>query len=724
MSRTIRQRRLRERRAARRRAQLTLLFVLALLATLAGGAWGAYDYLKGDDEHWPTIDTLAPQSIGQNSVVYDSKGNRLGVIKSDQNRKILPFEEMGEWAPRATVAIEDQRFYRHNGVDPEGMLRALSVNIEAGDSKEGASTITQQVVRNIYKEITTEKTLSRKAKEATLAVELEEKWSKKKILETYLNLVFYGRNAHGIEAASLTFFNKSAKDLTIAEAALLAGLPQQPSQFDPYVESNLPKAKARRDDVLRAMHEQRMITKAEYDEALATPIELTPTSVFKERKLPYVFDYVEQELIKQFGAATVRQGGLKIQTTIDPKLQKIADRVVKDNLSGTGRSGAIAVLDTKTGEIRAMGSTESYAESKFNRAAQARRQPGSTAKIWVLAAFLREGVDPDATSYTSRPIKVRCTGCSEWWEPKTYSGSFAGTMSIRRATTASDNSVYAQMTLDISPEKVSATARRMGIKTPLENVWSIGLGSQVVTPLEQTNFYATIARGGVRRDPRAVSSATTPAGTKLELKYPKGFKAMEDWQADSILSILRDNVTGGTGVTASSIEDAAGKTGTTDDSKDAWFCGMTPELTACVWMGHNIPTPMPGAAGGGIPTTIWRDFMRDALPYVPDAQWFEAKNDPAWLPWDANHWMDDPSLDHTVGSSTPTSTPGATADPEADDAAGETPAGGTGEVPGGTAPPVDPATPAPVEPTPVQPAPTQPAPVAPAPTPAALVRSR
>ncbi len=710
MSRTIRQRRLRERRAARRRAQLTLLAILLGVLALAGSAWGTYDYLKGDDEKWPTIKTLAPQSIGQNSEVYDRQGNRMGYIKSDQNRRILPYEDMGEWAPRATVAIEDRRFYSHNGVDPEGMMRALSVNIEAGGNKEGASTITQQVVRNIYKEITTEKTLSRKAKEATLAVELEEKWSKKKILETYLNLVFYGRNAHGIEAASWTFFNKSAKELTIPEAALLAGLPQQPSQFDPFVAENVPKAKSRRDDVLKAMFQQEMITKAEYDAAIATAIELTPTAVFKERKLPYVFDYVEQELIKQFGAATVRQGGLKIQTTIDPKLQKIADRVVKDNLAGTGRSGAIAVLDTKTGEIRAMGSTESYAQSKFNRAAQAQRQPGSTAKIWVLAAFLREGVDPDQTSYTSRPFRVRCKGCTDWWEPKTYSGSYSGSMSIRRATTASDNSVFAQMTLDISPEKVAATAHKLGIKSSLENVWSIGLGSQVVTPLEQTNFYASIARGGIRRDPRAVSSAITPGGTKLELKYPKGHRVLEDWQAETIRSILRDNVTGGTGGTASSIEDAAGKTGTADDSKDAWFCGMTPELTACVWMGHNIPTPMVGEAGGGIPTSIWRDFMRDALPYVPNREWFKSTGTPVWLPWSSGKWTKDPSLQTSLGAD-PSAAPKADQPATDEQAVAAPPVDGTGEVPGGTAPPVDPTAPAPTAPAPAPPDPPAPAPV-------------
>jgi penicillin-binding protein 1A len=717
MSRTIRQRKLRERRAARRRAQLTFLACIAFLVVLAGGAYATYDYLKGDDAQWPSINNLAPQRIGQNSIVYASDGSTMGYIKSDQNRKILPFSEMGEWAPRATVAIEDRRFYSHKGVDPEGMMRALTVNLESGENKEGASTITQQVVRNLYKEITTEKTLSRKAKEATLAIELEDEWSKKKILETYLNLVFYGRNAYGIEAASLTFFDKSAKELTIPEAALLAGLPQAPSQYDPYVKGNLEQAKGRRDDVLQAMYSQEMITKREYDAAVASPIRLHPTAIFKERKLPYFFDYVEQELIGQFGAATVRQGGLKIKTTIDPDLQHIAERAVNSNLSSaSGPSGAIAVLDTRTGEIRAMASTSSYADSKFNRAAQARRQPGSTAKVWVLASFLREGVDPDSTYYVSQPIKVRYNSASEWWEPKTYDGSYRGSTSIRGATVASDNSVFAQMTLDIGPEKVEQTAHRLGIKSPLEHVWSIGLGSQVVTPLEQTNFYSSIARGGIRRDPRAVSEAITPGGTKLPLKYPKGHRVLEDWQADTIRDILRDNVLGGTGTTASSIEDAAGKTGTTDDSKDAWFCGMTPELTACVWMGYNIPTPMPGAAGGGVPASIWRDFMRDALGRVPDREWFKVTGEPVWLPWDVGRWKTELGLDVAVGGYSAPSYGGA---PAADATDEDAPADGTGEVPDGTTAPTDgtgaePTAPAPTSPEPTAPTPTAPAPTAPA----------
>jgi penicillin-binding protein 1A len=724
MSRTIRQRKMRQRRAARRRAQLTFLLVIAILLAVVGGAWAGYDYLKGDDKAWPSINNLAPQRIGQNSVVKARDGEVMGYIKSDQNRKILHYKDMGEWAPRATVAIEDQRFYSHHGVDPEGMARAVSVNLKAGGSEQGASTITQQVVRNLYKEIGFEKTLSRKAKEATLAWELEDKWSKQKILETYLNLVFYGNNAYGIEAASLTYFNKSAKDLTIPEAALLAGLPQSPSRFDPY-HADLKAAKGRRNDVLEAMHAQDMITDKEYRDAIATPIKLSPTAVFKERRLPYFFDYVEQDLIKQFGAATVRQGGLTIKTTIDPHLQKIAERAIKDHLSSSsGPSGAIAVLDTKTGEIRAMASTESYAKSKFNRAAQARRQPGSTAKVWVLTSLIRQGGDPDATHYVSRPFKVRYGPGSEWWEPHTYSNTYAGDVTVRHATILSDNSVYAQLTLDVTPEKVAETAHLLGIKSPLENVWSIGLGSQVVTPLEQTNLYSTIARGGIRRDPRAVSEVVTPGGTELPLRYPAGHRVLKDWQAEKVRSILRDNVLMGTGIGASGVTDAAGKTGTTDDSKDAWFCGMTPELTACVWMGYNIPTPMPGAAGGGTPTSIWAEFMRDALNRVPHQEWFQATGTPSWIPW-VSKWQSGLGLETEVGSSTPAPGTDTKDDAKQDDAAAD--AGtGTGTVEDGTTAPTDGTgtTPEPTTPAPTNPTPTQPAPTATAPAPTALQRHR
>jgi penicillin-binding protein 1A len=666
MSRALRQRRLRQRRSTTRRTQLLIGAVVFFLLASAGGAYATFDYLKGDDAKWPSIDTLQPQRIGQNSEVFSADGKSMGLIQSDQHRDNKTFAEMGTWTPKATVAIEDRRFYTHHGVDPEGMFRALTVNIESGESQQGASTITQQVVRNLYKEITSEKTLSRKAKEATLALQLEKRWSKKKILETYLNLVFYGNNAYGVEAASQTYFNKPAAKLSIPEAALIAGLPQSPSVYDPF--NNKKDSLKRRNEVLRAMRDQKMITSAEYSKAVAAPIVLHAGTKYETHRLPYFFDYVEKDLIAKFGAATVREGGLKIKTTIDPKLQAYAEDAIKRTLEGDPRQAAIAVLDTKTGQIKAMASSESYQKSKFNIPGQAKRQPGSTAKIWVLTAFVKEGINPDATTYVSRPFGVRYKGSGEagWWRPKTFEGTYAGTRTIRSATLASDNSVYAQMTLDITPEKVIQAAHQLGIRSNLQDVWSVGLGSQVVTPLEQTNFYSSIARGGIRSDPRAVSTVTTAGGTQLDLKYPKSHRVLKDWQAGTIVDILRNNVTGGTGVRANIPgAEAGGKTGTTDDAKDAWFCGITPELTACVWLGFEIPTPMYGEQGGSTPATIWRRFMEPALQHVPNRDWFVPTEEPVWVPYQTNSWQKNPSFDVEAGSA-PSNKPRATTDDSTD----------------------------------------------------------
>lgn len=713
MSRTYRKRRQRQQmtRRHRRRIAGAVLGGIFACATLAG--YGVYQYLKGD-EAWPTIQTIKPERVGENSVVYAADGTRMGVIESDQNRTIITYDKMGKWAPKAAVAIEDRRFYEHPGVDPEGVVRAAFRNVESGSAQQGASTITQQVVRNIYREITTEKTLSRKAKEASLAYQLEGIWTKRQILETYLNVIFFGHNAYGLEAASQTYFSKPAMRLTLAESALLAGLPQKPSEYDPF--RNKQAAVARRNDVLAAMLSQQMITKAQHDAAVAKPIQLKAGRLYTERRLPYFFNYVRDTMIQKYGAEAVRQGGMRVHTTIDPKMQRLAEKALQDTLP-TGPSGAMVVLDTRTGAIRAMASSENYsAREQFNRAAQARRQPGSTAKIWVLAAFVLDKVNPDTTYYTSRPLRVRCTGCSEWWEPKTYDGRYGGSRSIRSATVASDNSVYAQMTLDIGAEKVKKVANRLGITSPLQEVWSIGLGSQVVTPLEQTNFYATIARGGVRRDPTAVERIETPGGGKLPLKNPAPRRVMADWQAWKVVDVLQDNMTGGTGTGAHIPgSDDSGKTGTTDDHKDAWFCGMTPELTACVWMGYNIPTPMPGVAGGSYPASIWRRFMEPALDLVDDRAWFRVRGDESWLPWNST-WQTKPGLDVGMATSSYNSDEAAertSAPEEATPSEADTPS--AAPTAGTTPPPAPTAPPAPVAPPPAPTAPPAAAPVAAAP---------
>jgi penicillin-binding protein 1A len=730
MSRTLRQRRERQRRAhARRNTTLLGLAVLGLLV-LAGVAFGGFHYLKGD-QPWPTTKTLKPGRIGQNSIVLDGTGQRMGVIQSDQNRTVIKsWGHLGKWAPIATVAIEDRRFYSHKGVDPEGIARAFTTNVKASDTRQGASTITQQVVRNLYSEIGNEKTMSRKAKEATLAVELEREWSKgttrlemkRRVLRTYLNLVFYGNNAYGIEAAAQTYFSRHARSLTLPQAAMLAGLPQAPTEYNPF--RNKRDAIARRNEVLTSMYHQGSITKHQYDSALKSPLGLHPGRTYKVRRLPYFFDYVEQQLIGAYGSRAIRDGGLVIHTTINPRYQRLAEAAIRDTLNQPGDpSAAMVVIDTKTGEIRAMASSENYAASKFNRAAQAKRQPGSTAKIWALTALLKEGVDPETTFYTSRPFKVRYKGSTEWWEPKTDDGRYYGSESVATAVVRSDNSVFSQISMDLGPEKVAAAAHSLGVRSPLENVWSIALGSQVVTPLEQTNFYSTIARGGVRIDPRAVSKVIAPGGGAFRLRQAKPHRVLGDGQAAEILDILHRNILGGTGTGANFGWHESGKTGTTDDLKDAWFCGMTPQLTSCVWMGYNIPTPMRSVHGievfgGTFPATIWKRFMQPALEGKEDVPFPEPKNDPVYTnTFTPGAWMHNPALETTMGAAPKPG--GTTAKPDAKDPTADPTTPTVGGVTKTTTPTATPTpTPAPAPaPTPA-PAPAPAATPAPAPAPA------
>ena len=710
MSRTIRQRRHRQRKKAARRRTISTALLVGFLLSIVGTAFAGFEVLKGPGP-LPRIASLHEERIGQNSVIYAADGSRMGIIHSDQNRQEIPLDKMGKFAPVAIVSIEDRRFYQHSGVDYTGMIRAADANLKAGHSSQGASTLTQQVVRNLYAGVTKDKTYRRKFKEAILAKELEKVHDKKWILTTYLNLVFFGNNAYGLQAASQTYFSKDAADLTLPEAALLAGLPQAPSQYDPF--KNKVDSLTRRNEVLAAMLRDKKISQADYSSAVNTPITLTAGAIYKEHRLPYFFDYVQQQLNKEYGADYVQLGGLQVHTTIKPRLQSLAEKAISDTLNlPTDPSAAMVVLDTKTGAILAMASSENYQKTQFNRAAQSKRQPGSTAKIWVLSAFVRHQYNPDTITYTSRPFKVRCKGCTEYWAPKTYDGTYAGTRTIRSATLASDNSVFAQMGLDITPAEVVRTAHDMGITSPLEPVMSISLGSQVVSPLEQTNVYSTIARGGVRSDPIAIGRVNGPTGDVVPIKRAKPRRVMKDWQAEKIINILQQNMTGGTGTGAyvpSEGSDQAGKTGTTDDHKDAWFCGMKAELTACVWMGYNIPTPMYNVhgisvTGGTFPATIWRRFMEPAMQsgLVKHRPWFTVLGTEMWLPFTST-WEKDPTLDVSLGSN-PAYLPAA---------AKAKPAAAKVTNPVATKP-VTP-TPAPITPAPTTPAPVTPTPVAPTP---------
>jgi penicillin-binding protein 1A len=564
----------------------------------------------------PDLSELKADDKGQLSVVYAADGTKLGFIQSDTLRRVRPWREIPVDLRRATVAIEDERFYQHDGVDINAIVRAGIANLESGETVQGGSTITQQLVRALYIR-DPKRNFKRKIREAKLASELEKEHSKTWILREYLNSVPYGtvngRTAIGVEAASVTFFDKHVSQIELHQSALLAGLPQAPSQYNPF--RNPQAAIERRNEVLAQMLENGYITRAEYEEAAGKGLGLKLGQRYVQRREPYFFDYVQEELIERYGVGVVRAGGLRIHTTIDPAMQDQAREAINAYWGDpAGPSSAIVAVDPANGKIKAMASSGTYGERRFNLAAQGHRQPGSAFKTMVLTAAVLEGVDPDSTSYTSRPLAINDPEYGEW-NVRTFGDSYSGSMSLTSATLASDNTVYAQLILDIGPDKVCHTAKLLGITTKLDCYPAEGLGglTRGVTTLEMANAYATLAAGGVRRRATGIARVQFPDGKSERLGKPKGKRVMTDGQAYEVTKILKSNVTSGTGTRANYGCPAAGKTGTTDEAKDAWFVGYTPRLSAAVWVGYpDAGVAMPGAQGGEYAAPVWNAFMTPA----------------------------------------------------------------------------------------------------------------
>jgi penicillin-binding protein 1A len=579
----------------------------------------------------PPLASLKAKEPGENSIVYAADGQRLGVIQADELRRHVKGDDVPEVFRNATVAIEDERFYKHKGVDYEGVVRAAVKNFTSKKTVQGGSTITMQLVRNLYTGERAREGLAgyrRKIREAKLAEELENEHTKSWILDKYLDSVPYGtvggQTAIGAWAAARVYFNKPVQKLKLHEAALLAGLPQAPSAYSPIYHPE--KAEARRNEVLRKMAELRMITTDQARAAIARPLGIKPSAYYSRRRESYVFDYVKDELIAEYGAATVRGGGMKVYTSIDLKLQQEARQSIADNLSGIGPSSAIVTIDPKNGYIKAMASSADYGHSKFNLAAQGHRQPGSTFKVMALMTALRKGVDPDRTSYVSKPLKFN----DPKWGPidvQTYDHSYGGSMSLTRATLKSDNTVYEQLALDVGPDEVKKTAVMMGIRTHLDGYPAEALGGLTlgVSPLEMASAYGTIANGGYRVRPTAITKIEFPdghveKGKKLPPRFRvKRIRAFSDGVTYKATQILEKNVQAGTGTRAQIGCPAAGKTGTTDNFTDAWFVGFTPRLATSVWVGYptakiEMRSLFQGGpvAGGTFPAQIWGEYMKHA----------------------------------------------------------------------------------------------------------------
>jgi penicillin-binding protein 1A len=632
-------RRLRTQKKRRRRAALIAgALVAVVIAIVAGGFGGAAAF-----ESSCSLSTLRPVSIGANSFVYASNGSLLGSIPAEKNRQPVPLSQISPWMSKATVAIEDRRFYKHGGVDYKGIVRAAINDLRAGRVVQGGSTITQQLVRNLY--ISQQRTFKRKLKEACLAIKLARSRPKDWILDQYMNAVYYGNHAYGIEAAAQTYFSRRAKSLTLEQSALLAGLPQAPSIFDP-IHRPL-DALERRDQVLRAMRDNGSLTRAQYRRAVAQrDLHLVPGRLYTRIREPYFFSFVRDQLIAEYGANTVRSGGLKVYTTIDPRLQVAARKAIVGTLySRYDPASAIVSIDPSSGAIRAMTAvTPGNTGNQFNLVAQAKRQAGSTFKTFVLAAAVEEGINPQTTYYTSGPFHYQPDPYSPAWDVTTYDHTYLGTTSIENATLHSDNTVFAQLTLDVGPEKVAEMAHKLGVRSPLTTkdgayVPSLGLGAIPVSPLDMASAYATLAAGGIYSKPMAIRRVVLGNGkvdTDAGWGEPHRERVISDGIAYTVTQILEQNMLHGTGIGAYFGRPSAGKTGTTDNYADAWFCGFTPALEATVWIGYpRGEIPMRNVhgievSGPTFPATIWRAFMQTALGKTQPVDFPQPSVLPTW----------------------------------------------------------------------------------------------
>ena len=628
------------------------------------------------------LDSLRSIRIGQNTFLYAADGSLLGSIPAERNRQPVKAEGMSLWIRKATIAVEDRRFFAHGGVDIEGIARAAVADIRAGEIVEGGSTITQQLVRNLY--ISRERTVQRKVKEACLATKLDGAWTKHRILTTYLNQVYYGNHAYGIEAAAQTYYSKPAKELNLAQSALLAGLTQAPSLYDPF--TTPARALARRAVVLRAMLETAVISKREHDLGLAAKLALRRGRLYSRIREPYFFGYVRDKLIEAYGPEIVRSGGLQVYTTIVPRYQRLAEKAIRDTMNQpTDPAAALISISPRTGAIRAMTAViPNRPKNEFNLLSQARRQTGSTFKTFVLTAAVEMGINPDSTYYVSAPFtyQVHPAGNCEdgsWWCVHTYANDYYGWSSIRSATIRSDNAVYAQLTLDVTPKKVAETARRMGVRSQLDvggaYVPAIGLGSIAVSPLDIASGYATLAAGGVYAEPMAIRRVVLASGredTTAGWGVPKRRRAISEGTAAVVTRILEQNVQSGTGTRAAFGRPAAGKTGTNEEHADAWFAGYTPDLATTVWLGYTRgEIPMENVhgiavSGGSFPAEIWRLFMEPALEGTEAAPFPEPAFWPEWKPFTRGQYALSYDPSYVAPESTETeTTPAAQAPPPA-----------------------------------------------------------
>ncbi|QOV21624.1 transglycosylase domain-containing protein [Anabaenopsis elenkinii] len=593
----------------------TLLSITMLASSIvAGGLVG----LAISFRNLPDVRQMRNFFPSETSYIYDINGKLLASLHGEANREVMPLDRISPHLKRAVLASEDSHFYDHHGINPSGVGRAVVANLLAGSVREGGSTITMQLVKNLF--LSHRRAFTRKLAEAVLAIRIEQILSKEEILEMYLNQVYWGHNNYGVQTAARTYFNKSAEILNLAESAMMAGLIQAPEEFSPFANMELAKRKQR--EVLGRMLSLNWISQEEYDQALNQELKFGRIRSFQGSALPYVTNTVSQELVQKFGRETLIKGGMRVQTTVDTDFQMMAERTVSNwhqKLNSQGLRGnqiALVAIDPRTQFVKALVGGVNSRTSEFNRATQAQRQPGSAFKPLVFyAAFATGKYTPD-TMVLDTPVRYR--DGSGWYAPRNYDGGFQGSMTIRSALAQSRNIPVIRVGMSIGMNKVVEVSRTLGIKSPMAPVTSLPLGAIGMTPLEVASAYATFANYGWKSPPTIMARVTDSSGNILLDNTPKPQLVLDPWASAATIDVMRSVVTNGTGRAADIGRPSAGKTGTTSSERDIWYVGTVPQLTTAVWVGRDDNRPLSrGATGGGMVAPIWKDFMEQALKGVP-----------------------------------------------------------------------------------------------------------
>jgi len=606
------------------------ILVLVLAFLVVGHASPTPGFVADPEKDLPNLDKLEIFQPGEPSILYSDRDEPFAAL-APEFRIYMPLGRIPKLLKQAILDAEDAQFYQHGAISLKGMARAAIRNLTSAKLREGGSTITQQLAKGLF--LTPERTLSRKFKEIQLAQEIERRYSKDKILEMYLNTIYFGGGAYGIEAAARTYFSKSVGQLSLTEAALLAGLPKAPSLSSPF--NDLKRATMRRDYVLTRMEKEGHIGAAQAKAAMRVPVVLAP--FFKGRGMAPAFaDYVRKELEPKYGRILLARGGLRVSTTLNLKMQQAATEILRRGIAEIEKSqaakrkaaapdqavleGALVALDPETGEIRAMVGGRDYGRSQFNRAVQARRQPGSAFKPFVYAAAFDRGFTP-ASLLDDYPISysIPQNGRMVEWRPENYDRQFRGQVTLRRALEESINVPTVRLLEAVGIEPVISLAHRMGITSELRREYALGLGVSEVSLLELTSAYGVFANRGMRVPPRGVRRVAAPNGDLLQMENTLGERVLREEVAFLVTSVLQGAIERGTAKRARIPGRAvAAKTGTSQDAADLWLVGYTPRLVAGLWAGFDQPRSVGShESAGRLAAPIWADFMRRALHELP-----------------------------------------------------------------------------------------------------------